>query len=70
MLGIGGNNSMGIVPGQNGMSMTEVTPGVPSFVRPGDVAYLVPQLDQTTPRTLVASQLVIYKSVPIDAMAR
>jgi hypothetical protein len=50
--------------------MTEVTAGVPSFVRPGDIAYVVPLLDRTTPRSLVLAQLVIYKTVPVEAFVR
>jgi hypothetical protein len=69
-LAISGNNVVTVVPSAGGMSLAEVTPGVPSFVRPGDVAYAVPTAQGATPRTLVLSQLVIYKAMPVDQFAR
>lgn len=70
VLSVGGNNGLAVQSGNNGVTMMEVTPGAPSFVRPGDIAYAVPILEQTTPRTVVLSQLVIYKDDFIEAFAR
>lgn len=69
-LSVGGNNSIAILPDAGGMTMSEVTRGVIGLVRPGDGAYVIPLLDQTTPRSLVLAQLVIYKSVTVDQMVR
>lgn len=70
MLDVGGNNVVAVLPDAGGMSMSEVTRGVIGLVRPGDVAFVMPILDQTTPRSLTLDELVIYKSVPIDQMVR
>jgi hypothetical protein len=70
LLAAGGNNALEVVASPDGLSMAEVTAGVPSYVRAGDVAYVVPILDETTPRTLTLSQLVIYKNVPTDVFGR
>ncbi len=67
---VGGNNGMTITGGSSGFGLTEITRGVPSFVRAGDVAYAVPLLNRTTPRSMVLSQLVIYKDISVDAFAR
>lgn len=69
-LAVGGNNTLEITASTNGLSMAEVTPGIPSFVRPGDIAYAVPIENQSDPRTLILSQLVVYKDVPSDVFAR
>jgi hypothetical protein len=69
-LSVGGNNAIAILPDAGGMTMSEVTRGVIRLVRPGDIAFVLPILDQSTPRSLVLDQLVVYKSVTIDQMAR
>ena len=48
--------------------MTQVTRGSWSFVEKGDIAYLVPV--EVAPKTLVLSQLVLYKRVTRDRFAR
>ncbi len=70
LLNIGGNNVITVVPGGEGMTMTQVTAGALSLVRPGDLAFCVANLPQSTARTLVLDQLVIYKPVPIDQLDR
>ena len=62
---IGGNNAVTVVPA-GGFSMTQVTAGVPRYVAPGDVAHVVPIPERATPRSLSISELVIYKSIPLD----
>jgi hypothetical protein len=57
-----GNNVAAIVPGANVQySISQVTRGTPSHVRKGDYAFLLPQ--EITPKGLVVSQLVVYKSI-------
>jgi hypothetical protein len=67
---IGGNNVVTVVPGLNGTAVTEVTPGDPQFVQPGDMAYVIPLPGQSTPRSLAVGRLVLYKGVGINAFAR
>ncbi|MFO0959638.1 MAG: hypothetical protein U0800_19755 [Isosphaeraceae bacterium] len=45
-------------------SMTEVTPGNPLLIRPGDLAFCL--IDNWNGRTLRLQELVIYKSMPTD----
>ena len=62
-LGIPGNNFATIVPGGGGnLTMTQVTRGSFSFAKKGDIAFLMPT--QVNPRSLVLSQLVVYKKIP------
>ncbi len=65
-IGINGNSFITIVPAPNGLSMSQVTLGTFSVLRPGDLAYFVNRRGQETPRTLNLSQLVIYKKMPLD----
>jgi hypothetical protein len=59
-----GNNFAAVVtePGVP-MSVSQVTRGAISSVRKGDYAFLMPQ--EITPRGLILSQLVLYKSIPL-----
>ncbi len=66
----GGNNVLTVAPGPSGASVTEVTQGSPRFVQPGDMAYVVPLLERSGPRSVVLGQLVIYKTVGVDQFAR
>jgi hypothetical protein len=66
-LAIGNNNLVTVLPMENNVSMTQVTGGSASLVRPGDLVYYLPV--QTNPRTLVLAQLIVYKQIPIDQFA-
>jgi hypothetical protein len=61
---IPGNNAVAIFPAVNGIYITQVTAGSPQYVRPGDLVYAV--ASTMTPRTVVLSQLVVYKSMSIN----
>lgn len=67
-IAVGGNNLVSIFNGNGTPTTTEVTQGVPSFVQPGDIAYVVPVPQRATSRSLAIAQLVIYKDFPVDAM--
>jgi hypothetical protein len=69
-LSVGGNNAVAVLPDTGGMTMSEVTRGAIQLVRPGDIAFVQPILEQTTPRSLMLNQLVVYKSVPVEQMMR
>jgi hypothetical protein len=59
-----GNNFATILPTEAGnLSVTQVTRGNPSFAQKGDLAYLMPT--EMTPRSVVLSQLVLYKKIPL-----
>jgi hypothetical protein len=58
-----GNNIATIVPpAGTELNVTRVTRGAVSYIRKGDYAFLVPR--QITPRGLVLSEFVLYKTVP------
>jgi hypothetical protein len=61
-LGVPGNSVVTILPSPAGLTMTQVTPGSYSLVRPGDMAYFVPATANV--KSLGLSQLVVYKVVP------
>lgn len=61
-----GNDFISVVPGPSGFSMSQVTLGTFSVLRPGDLAFVAARRGQQTPRTLMLSQLVVYKQVPLD----
>lgn len=69
-IGIGGNGTVGVFPMPGGLTMTQVTEGVPSLIRPGDMAFVSPVLSRSTPRSLALNQLVVYKAMPIDQFPR
>lgn len=52
-----------VVPGAGGMSVTQVTIGSPSFVRPGDLVWYLPV--NATPQTLAVGRLVVHKTIPL-----
>jgi hypothetical protein len=56
----GGNVFFTVVPG----TLTEVTPGLPRLIRPGDLAFCL--VLNWNNQTLQLGQLVIYKPMPID----
>jgi len=63
-LNVPGNNIATILPAAGTMSMTQVTLGAPSYVKKGDLAFIMPI--SVEPRSLVLSQLVIYKRMPFS----
>ncbi|HEU5117367.1 MAG TPA: hypothetical protein VFT74_12055, partial [Isosphaeraceae bacterium] len=65
-IGTAGNSFITVVPAPNGLSMSQVTLGTFTVLRPGDIAYVVNRRGQETPRTLNLTQLVVYKQVPLD----
>lgn len=59
-----GNNFATVMPGEgNNLSITQVTRGNASFAEKGDLVYLMPT--ELTPRTVVLSQVVLYKKIPL-----
>ncbi|RUL87160.1 hypothetical protein [Tautonia sociabilis] len=58
-----GNQAAQVVPGAGGMSVTQVTIGSPSFVRPGDMVWCLPLA--AGPQTLALRRLVVYKTIPM-----
>jgi len=63
-VGVPGNNVVTIIPDDAGnMSVSQVTRGTPSFAEKGDYVFLTPiNLSQ---KSLVLSQLVLYKTIPL-----
>lgn len=62
LTGVGGS-PITVIPGQNGMSVTQVTLGTNSFAKKGDMVHLIPET--ALPRGLDVSQLVLYKKIPL-----
>ncbi len=68
-LGILGNNIATVVGPVGGQfSVTQVTRGDVSHIKKGDYAFLLPQA--ITPRGLLLSQFVLYKSIPFAQFIR
>ena len=63
-----GNNAMAVVGGPAGVSLSQITPGALTDVRPGDLVYFAAV--DARPKSLVLEQLVVYKSMPIDQFQR
>jgi hypothetical protein len=61
-LGVGGGISIAVFPMANSFFITSITPGSSSFVRKSDLVYFVP-VDANS-KSLVLSQLVVYKKIP------
>ncbi len=55
--------TMTVSPGQNGMSVTQVTLGTNTYAKKGDMVHLIP--DNATPRGLDVTQMVLYKKIPL-----
>ena len=58
-----GPGSIMVAPGQNGMSVTQVTLGTMSYAKKGDLVHLT--ADGASARGLDVSQLVLYKKIPL-----
>jgi hypothetical protein len=69
-IAVGGNNGVTVVNGNGVPTMTEVTPGSAAFIQPGDMAYVVPVPQRATSRSLAIAQLVVYKTMPVEAFGR
>jgi len=63
-IAIAGNNSVAVYPGGSGLFFSEVTAGSATFLRPHDLVYVV--TSDITPKTLVLSQMVAYKTMPLS----
>jgi hypothetical protein len=61
-LAVGGGISIAVFPSANSFFITSITPGSTSFVRKGDLVYFVPA--DANPKSLVLSQLIVYKKIP------
>jgi hypothetical protein len=59
-----GNLLAGVIASPAGLTMTQITPGSVSYVKPGDLVYFVPAAANV--RGLALAQFVVYKAVPID----
>ncbi len=63
-LRIPGDNFATVLPAAGNFSMWQVTRGSTSMAKKGDVAFLMPT--QYTPKSLILSQLVIFKKIPLN----
>jgi hypothetical protein len=59
-----GGHTVQVIPSANGLSMTQVSPGSFSMVRPGDVAFFY--ATAAGAKSLDLSQLVVYKPGPMN----
>jgi hypothetical protein len=66
-VGIDGNNWAVILPADDGLNMTQVTVGTPTYVKKGDLVYYIP--DSAGPKSLVASRVILYKKIPLREYA-
>ncbi|CAN5700966.1 hypothetical protein BH23PLA1_BH23PLA1_05830 [soil metagenome] len=63
-IAVGGNIATSIVPAGGGFSMTQITMGTSGYVRQGDLVWFVS--NGANHRTLNLSQLIVYKTIPIE----
>jgi len=56
------------MPDENGLSVTQMTRGDSSFAEKGDLIYLMPT--ELSPRSVVLSQVVLYKKVSLRRFQR
>jgi hypothetical protein len=63
-IAFGGNNAVAVLPSAVGLFFSQVTPGTFSFLRPGDLVYVIPS--DVTARSLILNQMVAYKSIPLS----
>jgi len=66
-ISVQGTNLYTILPGEGGMTVTQITLGSPSYARRGDLVYVVS--DSAGPRGLNVSRLVLYKTVSMGQFA-
>lgn len=63
VIAVPGNQAAQVIPGGGGMSVTQVTIGSPSFVRPGDSVWCLPV--GAGPQSLALGRMVVYKNEPL-----
>ncbi len=63
-IAIPGNNNVAVRPDVNGISMTQITQGSPSYAKKGDLVYVVPLT--FGPKSVMVNLLVLYKKVPLN----
>jgi len=63
-IAIGGNNAVSVFPSAVGLFFSQVTPGNFNHLREGDLVYVIPS--DVTAKTLVLSQMVGYKTIPLS----
>lgn len=63
-IAIGGNNAVSVFPSAVGLYYSQVTMGTFSYLRPGDLVYVAPS--DVSAKTLVLSQMVGYKTIPLS----
>jgi hypothetical protein len=61
-VGVAGNNWVAILPSEQGLDMTQVTLGTPSYVKKGDLVYYVPE--NAGPKSLAVGRFILYKKIP------
>jgi hypothetical protein len=62
-VGVDGNNWAVILPADDGLNMTQVTVGTPTYVKKGDLVYYIP--DTAGPKSLTVSRVILYKKIPL-----
>lgn len=62
-----GSNAVTVMPSPDGLEMTQITLGTPTYARRGDKVYVVS--DGAGTRGLDVSRLVLYKTIPIHQFA-
>ncbi len=60
-IAVGGNNAVAVFPADNGFFFSQVTAGSSTYLRAGDLVYVVPS--NMTPRSLILSEMVAYKKM-------
>lgn len=63
-IAVDGNNMLPVVPWEGGIQFSQVTPGLPSYLRPGDLLYVVPM--DFTVKSLILDQMVAYKAMSLS----
>ena len=58
---VDGNNSLAVLPSNDGLDMTQVTLGSPTFVKKGDLVYYIPEAAGA--KTLAVSRFILYKKM-------
>jgi len=64
-VGVEGNNWVAVLPAEDGLDMTQVTPGTPTYVKKGDVVYFIPEAANA--KSLAVSRLILYKKMTLRA---
>jgi hypothetical protein len=60
-VGVDGNNWLAVLPSEEGLDMTQVTLGSPTFVKKGDLVYYIPEA--ANEKSLAVSRFILYKKV-------